>query len=201
MNMKIKSTKDKEYADYIITAQNTGWKSWLDVQLPYRKKLQKLDLGKTLDVGCGIGRNLKALPASSVGIDHNKYSINYLVKEGFIAYTVGDFKKSEHSKVATYDSLLFAHIIEHLTVKESKDMIRNYLKYLKKGGQVVIICPQKKGFSKDSTHITLHDRESIARLLSGLGLKILTKHSFPLPEYFGGIFAPNEYWVVGQKTN
>lgn len=199
--MKIKSTQDKAYSDYLITVQNTGWKSRLDVQMPYRKKLQGLKLGKTLDIGCGVGRNLKALPAGSVGIDHNNHMIKHLTGRGFKAYTTKDFLKLKNSNGAKFDSLLFAHIIEHLTLGQSKDMIEGYLKYLKKGGRVVIICPQKKGFSKDSTHITFHDRESITGLLSGLGLRVINKHSFPLPEYFGGIFAPNEYWVIAQKVS
>lgn len=199
--MKIKSTQQKEYAKYLISAQNNGWKKKLDVQKPYRKKLQNLSLGKTLDIGCGIGRNLLALPKGSVGIDHNKYMVEDLTKKGYLAFTNSGFKRSSISKISSFDTLLFAHIIEHMSPNEAKILINSYLKYLKKGGRVVIICPQKKGFSKDSTHVFFHNRESIEKILSGLNLKIEISHSFPLPEVFGGLFAPNEYWVVAKLVS
>lgn len=199
--MKIQSTQEKEYADYLVKAQGIGWKNMLDVQRPYRINIQRLSLGKTLDVGCGIGRNLKSLPNGSVGIDHNTYMVDDLVKQGYLAYTASGFKKSKYSKNELFDALLFAHIIEHMSSEDTEKMIRDYLKYLKKGGKVVIICPQKKGFSKDSTHIKFHNRESISALLSRLNLVILKKQSFPLPEIFGSIFAPNEFWVVAEKVS
>lgn len=197
--MKIKSTQEEEYANYLIKAQDIGWKNKIDVQMPYRRNLQKLSLGKTLDIGCGIGRNLKALQDGSVGIDHNKFMIKHLNNLGYKAFTTSSFKKSNQSRVVLFDSLLFAHIIEHLTLVESENIIREYLKYLKVGGRVVIICPQKKGFSKDSTHIKFHTRETISKLLTKLGLKVIKKQSFPFPEIIGSIFAPNEYWVVAKK--
>ncbi len=199
--MKIKSTQEKEYASYLIKAQDMGWKNKIDVQRPYRRNLQKLSLGKTLDIGCGIGRNLKALPADSVGIDHNKYMIKHLRDQGYKAYTPSSFKKLEKTATTSFDSLLFAHIIEHLTLAQSEDMIRDYLKYLKNNGRVVVICPQKKGFSKDSTHIRYHTRDTIDMLLTKIGLDVIKKQSFPFPEIVGSIFAPNEFWVVAKKIN
>ncbi len=197
--MKIKSTQEEEYANYLIKAQDIGWKNKIDVQMPYRRNLQKLSLGKTLDIGCGIGRNLKVLQGGSVGIDHNKFMIKHLNNLGYKTYTASSFKKSELAKLSSFDSLLFAHIIEHLTLVESEKMIKEYLKYLKVGGRVVVICPQKKGFSKDTTHIKFHTRETITSLLTKLGLNVVKKQSFPFPEIFGAVFAPNEYWVVAKK--
>jgi SAM-dependent methyltransferase len=45
-------------------------------QLPYRTHLRVLKLGATLDIGCGVGRNLATSPAGSVGVDHNDFSID-----------------------------------------------------------------------------------------------------------------------------
>ena len=49
------------------------WKRILDVQAPYRWNLRRL-LGtrRTLDVGCGIGRNLVNLPVGSVGVSRHE---------------------------------------------------------------------------------------------------------------------------------
>ena len=51
------------------------WKKLLDVQAPYRWNLQRLKLGLTLEIGCGIGRNLMHLKGQGIGIDHNFQSV------------------------------------------------------------------------------------------------------------------------------
>ena len=45
------------------------------MQLPYRLNIKRQHLGRTLDIGCGIGRNMQALSADSLGIDHNAQSV------------------------------------------------------------------------------------------------------------------------------
>ena len=48
-----------EGADYTERLQRIGgarWKRMLGSQAPYRWNIRRLNLGRTLDVGCGIGR-------------------------------------------------------------------------------------------------------------------------------------------------
>ena len=59
-------------ADRLQTAR---WKQWLDVQAPFRWNLRRLDPGFTLDIGCGIGRNLLHLPRQGVGVDTNEHCV------------------------------------------------------------------------------------------------------------------------------
>src|SRR4051794_16936807 len=56
------STAGHEYADRLNALQGKKWKKWLNVQAPYRANLRRYKLGRTLDIGCGNGRNLGALP-------------------------------------------------------------------------------------------------------------------------------------------
>ena len=71
-----------------LTALETArWKRVLDVQRPYRWNLERLHLGRTLDVGCGIGRNLQNLGPDAVGVDHNAHSIEICRQRGLTAYT------------------------------------------------------------------------------------------------------------------
>ena len=196
--MKINSTSDKKYAEYLIEAQSKGWKNRLDVQRPYRNNLIKYSLGKTLDVGCGIGRNLSVLKRGSLGIDHNAFMIKYLKKKGVNALTTQEFRRDKNFK-KEFDSILIAHVIEHLDNEEVKKFIKDYAKYIKKGGKILIICPQKKGFSKDSTHKVYQDFSSIKKLLEATGFKVMSTQSFPFPTFIGGIFGPNEFWVLGKK--
>lgn len=198
--MKINSTTDEEYAEYLIKSQLKGWKNKLDVQRPYRNNLKKYNLGKTLDIGCGVGRNLSVLAEGSLGIDHNAFMIKYLKTKGLNALTTQEFKKGKiHKK--RFDSILIAHVIEHLANGESKKFIREYSKYLKKGGRILIICPQSKGFSKDSTHRVYQDFDSISKLIESTGFKVISRQSFPFPVFMGGSFGPNEFWVLGKKIS
>ena len=71
----VRDTRDEEYADRLMTKETAAWKRVLNVQAPYRWNLRRHDLGRTLDIGCGIGRNLSSLPAGSLGVDHNETSI------------------------------------------------------------------------------------------------------------------------------
>ena len=41
----------------------------------YRWNLRRLDLGFTLEIGCGIGRNLEHLDGNGIGIDHNEEAV------------------------------------------------------------------------------------------------------------------------------
>lgn len=194
--MKINDTRDKKYAEYLIGAQNSGWKSALDVQRPYQNYLKKLDLGDTLDIGCGVGRNLKTLSEKSVGIDHNKFMISHLKDNGFNAFTTDEFDGIIDQYQNYFDSILIAHVIEHLSIEDAKSLINKYRRSLKKQGNILIICPQIKGFGKDSTHVQFHNLETISDLLESMDLRVRIKKSFPFPEFVGRYFAPNEYWVL-----
>ena len=88
------TTKGKQYTEVLNKSSNVKWKKVFDVQRPYRWNLSRLNLGKTLDVGCGIGRNLGNLSPDSVGVDHNKYSIGIAKKAGYDAVTVDEFMKN-----------------------------------------------------------------------------------------------------------
>lgn len=65
-------TPDSSYTARPVATQSAWWKRWFDVQAPYRWNLRGLRLGFTLDVGCGIGRNLVTFDGHGVGIDHNQ---------------------------------------------------------------------------------------------------------------------------------
>lgn len=79
MNRKINTfnqdTKNQSYSERLLNKQTAKWKEILDVQAPYRWNLQRLNLGFTLDIGCGIGRNLINLKGNGIGIDHNFHSV------------------------------------------------------------------------------------------------------------------------------
>lgn len=190
-------TDDIQYTSHL--SQQAWWKRALDVQRPYRNHLQSLNLGRVLEIGCGIGRNLVNLGGSpnNIGIDHNPTSIEVAKSRGLTALLPAEFKLSEYSLPDTFDSLLVAHVLEHLTVEDAINLIVDYLPYIISHGKVVIITPQEAGFASDPTHVTMMNHKLVASILEKLQVKIDSQYSFPFPKWVGKIFPYNENVTIG----
>ena len=165
-------TRSEEYADRLRTLSDARWKQVLDVQRPYRWNLERQGMGRTLDVGCGIGRNLVNLGRDSVGVDHNPESV---------------------------DGMLVAHVLEHVHPEHWEGLVGAYLPYVKPGGTVMMICPQEKGYSTDSTHVHFTDGAQMADLAQRVGLEVEKNYSFPFPRFAGRFFPYNEFCLVARK--
>ena len=120
-------TRSDAYTRRLETLADAGWKRFFDVQAPYRWNIRRLDLGFTLDVGCGIGRNLLHLGGHGVGIDHNADSIEVAKQRGCTALTSDTFDDSEHARADHFDSLLLSHVVEHTLSSEASDLGTHYL--------------------------------------------------------------------------
>lgn len=192
-----KDTKGAEYTERLKKLSGTKWKKIIPVQYPYKLNLKSLKLGKTLDVGCGIGRNLGNLSKDSIGVDHNEESVKISRLLGYNAVTTDQFF-SEKIKYApeAFESMLVAHVLEHLTTNEGKKLIKQYLPFVK--NKVVVICPQEKGFDTDDTHVNFLTHQDIEEILKSCGLKITRSYSFPFTRKVGKIFTYNETVVVGE---
>ncbi len=188
-------TAAEAYTRRLAARSGAGWKRVLDVQAPYRWNLRRL-LGDrpTLDVGCGIGRNLVNLPPGSVGVDHNPTSVQVCRDSGLTAFTVDEFlaRGTEHR----YAGMLAAHLVEHLPPGAAAEVLRSYLPFLEPGAVVVLICPQERGFASDPTHTDFVDQAALGALAGELGLGLARQYSFPLPRFTGRVFTYNEFVTV-----
>jgi hypothetical protein len=137
---------------------------------------------------------LSHLPKGSVGVDHNKEAIEHARGEGYDAYTVAEFKKKYNKPSKKFDSMLLAHVLEHMSTPEGKKIIKEYLSFVKKN--VVVICPQEKGFPTDETHVNFLTHKDIENILESLGLTIRKSYSFPFHKSAGKVFTHNETVVV-----
>lgn len=168
------------------------WKRLLPVQAPYQWNLRRQGLGRTLDVGCGVGRNLATLGAGSVGVDHNPGLVAAARSIGHEAYTVEEFRERDW---APFDGLLFAHIIEHMDADAGRELVAAYLPYLRNGGRVFLVCPQERGYASDSTHVRWTTGEDLEQLARDCGLDPEPWRSFPFPRRLGRLFVYNEFTV------
>jgi len=192
-------TAGPEYARRLQTLSGARWKRVLDVQAPYRAHLRRLHLGRTLDVGCGTGRNLAALDPGSVGVDHNPHSVEIACKAGLPAVTIEQFlADADLSRPAGFDSMLVAHVVEHLLPGEARDVLASYLPMIRPAGRVVMITPQERGYASDSTHVTFTDLAALDVLARDLGLVPERSYSFPFPRFVGRVFTYNEFVQVSR---
>lgn len=191
--------EDREYADRLVQLQEVRWKRLLDVQAPYRWSLRRLELGFTLEIGCGIGRNLAHLHGNAIGVDLNPYCVEEARRRGFGAFTPEQFAASEWGRLQLFDTLLMSHVAEHMRRGELIELLRSYLDAVRAGGRVVLITPQEAGFRSDPTHVEFMDLTTLRAVADELGLEQERDASFPLPRAFGRVFRYNEFLSVSRK--
>jgi SAM-dependent methyltransferase len=194
-------TQGREYADRLIRLQTARWKRLLHVQAPYAWNLRRIHPGLVLEIGCGIGRNLTHLRGNAVGLDHNRFAVEYARSRGLKAFTPYEFERSEYYGPETFDSLLLSHVAEHMRFDELVALLRRYRPLLKAVGRLILICPQERGFASDATHVELMDFERLRRAASEAGFDVDREYSFPFPRFMGRVFIYNEFVSLSTKAD
>ncbi|MFF7177908.1 methyltransferase domain-containing protein [Streptomyces sp. NPDC008121] len=190
-------TESSEYTQRLARLEQSGLKRFLPTQAPYRWNLRRLKLGRVLDVGCGLGRNLLNCGPDSVGVDHNAHSVTTCRERGLNAYTPEELAKAEDCGPGSFDSLLCAHVLEHMEEGMAVDVLAQYLPLVKPGGSVVLITPQESGYKTDATHVRFVGFEELRRHAEKAGLDVARTYSFPFPRPVGKVFPYNEFVLVG----
>jgi SAM-dependent methyltransferase len=185
---------EESYAERLLRLQDAGWRKVLPVQLPYALHLKALAArGTTLEVGCGVGRNLRVLGQNAVGVDIDREAVEYVSRTlGRRAYTSDQFL-AWFPRDPGFDNLLFSHVLEHLACRDVARLVATYLPYLRRGGRVIVITPQERGYASDRTHRCFLDFRSAAALADALGLSVERQYSFPFARPLGKVFAYNEF--------
>ena len=116
-------------------------------------------------------------------------------------YTPEGFAASEQARDEGFDSLLCAHVVEHMPFDQAAELIGRHLRFVRAGGRVVLIAPQEAGYRSDDTHVEFMDFEKLERLLRSNGLAEERRYSFPFPRLVGSVFPHNEFVVVGRRPD
>jgi 2-polyprenyl-3-methyl-5-hydroxy-6-metoxy-1,4-benzoquinol methylase len=192
------SSTDAEYTRRLQRLSNRRWKRL--VPNPYRRKVRRLAKGRVLDIGCGIGRCLDFVRPRGVGVDPNASAVVACREKGHRAYRPEEFGVVYGSREPDrqFDSLLCAHVLEHLDETTGVELIRTYLPHLAPGGRVILITPQERGQRSDTTHVRFMDDDALTRLADRCGLVIDKMSSFPLSRSSGKWFIYNETITVAR---
>jgi SAM-dependent methyltransferase len=191
-------TTDPGYADRLRRREGARWKRIVDVQAPYRRNLRRLEPGFVLDVGCGLGRNLLHLDGHGVGIDHNVEAVAEARRRGLTAFTPAEFDDSPYAVPGRFDSLLLAHVVEHMRFAEAVELLGRHLPFVRAAGKVILITPQEAGYRSDPTHVEFAPFERLAALLGHHDVRLEQSRSFPFPRPLGRVFRHNEFVVMGR---
>jgi 2-polyprenyl-3-methyl-5-hydroxy-6-metoxy-1,4-benzoquinol methylase len=199
------NTNSEFYHEELLNNTEKFWKKLIPVQLPYKLNLRHLKPGRTLEIGCGLGRNLKVLGGSSIGLDHNEMSVSYCKSNGLSAYTMAQFKdkKAGLDVNGSFDSLLLSHVLEHVVLEDQVGLIQSYISYLKPNAKLILITPQEKGFHSTSSHITWTDFSRLIEIVrvAAPDFKIRKQYSFPFPRKFGKLFPYNEFVTLFERSS
>ncbi|WP_030840380.1 class I SAM-dependent methyltransferase [Streptomyces sp. NRRL F-4474] len=191
------STATSDYTRRLARLERSGLKRLLPTQAPYRWHLRRLRLGRVLDVGCGLGRNLANCGPDSVGVDHNPHSVRTCRERGLNAYTPDGLAEAPDCGPGSFDSLLLAHVLEHVEEGTAAMLLERYLPLVRPGGSAVMITPQEVGFRSDATHIRWVGFEELRRHAAKAGVAVRRTYSFPFPRPAGRVFPYNEFVLVG----
>ena len=192
-------TRSREYTERLVRLQRAPWKRLLRVQAPYRWNLRRLRPGFTLEVGCGIGRNLEHLDGNAVGLDLNPFSVAEARRAGLRAFTPAEFEASPWCRPGAFDSLLLSHVAEHMRQDELLALLRDHLAYVRPGGLLILVTPQEVGFRSDPSHVEFLDLAALRSVADALGLEPVRDYSFPFPRFFGRVFVYNEFVSVSRR--
>jgi SAM-dependent methyltransferase len=199
MKLGGKTTSGEEYAERLIRLQTARWKRWLNVQALFRWNIRRLAPGFTLEIGCGIGRNLLHL-GRGVGVDSNEHCVRAAKGRGLTVFTPAEFWRAQaYNRPGRFDTILMAHVAEHMAEDQAVALLQEYVELLRAGGRLILISPQEAGFRSDPTHVELMDFDRLIRISDRLGFRHERAFSFPFPRWVGRVFPFNEFVVVSRK--
>jgi SAM-dependent methyltransferase len=117
-------------------------------------------VGRTIDVGCGIGDFLQYRP-NTVGVDINPHTIQYCNARGLDARLMQPDVLPFND--ASFDSALLDNVFEHIA--EPAALVRELRRVLRPAGLLLIGVPGVLGWQCDSDHKVRYDEATLEATL------------------------------------
>lgn len=164
-------TNNDEYFEYLSHRSRLGAfyrKYWL-----YPKLSRRL-VGRTLDVGCGIG-DMLAYRTNMVGVDINPRTVAFCKTRGSEAHLMS----SNYLPFASqeFESVLMDNVLEHLS--EPVPLLVEVHRILVEKGRLLIGVPGSKGWDSDPDHKIRYDEGLLIDTVQRLGFRHLETFHTP----------------------
>ena len=195
-----RDTLGTNYAQRLATMSEARWKRILNVQAPYGWNVRRVCEGTVLDVGCGIGRNLTHLRGRGTGVDHNVEAVRMAREKGLRAYSDHEFFGAFNPMQDSWDTLLVAHVLEHMDDATADALLSSYLPFIKDEGRLVMVCPQEWAYARDATHLRWVDSARLAAHARTHGFHVVRSYSFPWTRSMGKWAPYGEFVVVAERS-
>jgi hypothetical protein len=173
----------------------------------YLRDICKECIGKTIDLGCGVGELLQKLPPGSIGLEVNKVAVDFCTAKG-MSVSLYDPEEDDYQfkglRQNEFQTFTMNHVLEHIF--NSWQVIDKIFSSCSRLGieRIVFTVPGIKGFASDSTHQTFIDSD----YLSGFGFfdhplfKLKQARYFPVNNvFFSRYFTHNELRLIFDRTN
>lgn len=147
----------------------------------YPKILRQFNNGEIVDLGCGTGEFLQFLKQKNrtfSGIDNNPFLVEKCVSKGFNV-KLDDVCRLENIKENT-ENALCDNVLEHLDMNQIDIFFAAIKRKMVKGGNLVVIVPDKKGFQHDPTHKTFVNKQIIDKMCSKHEIQLQKSFSHPI---------------------
>ena len=160
---------NKEYANYLRGRSLLG--------LIYRNvylypRLASWFVGRTLDVGCGVG-DMLAYCKGAVGVDINSFNIDFCIRRGLNArqMEIDLLPFSDNS----FDTVVLDNVLEH--IPDPIPILNEIQRVLDANGRLVVGVPGLKGYASDPDHKVFYDEDGLDRLAKKSGFRV-THYSY-----------------------
>ena len=173
----------------------------------YLNDIRKYCIGKTIDMGCGIGELLKILPEGSIGFEVNQVAVDFCKHQDLNVqlynFEEDDYKLKMINK-GEFKTFTMNHVLEH--IEDSQETVKKIFESCNRLEieRIVFTVPGYKGFQSDKTHRTYITRKyfSSNELFNDGHYKLIRSKYFPINwERFGHFFTHNELRIVFNKRN
>lgn len=173
-------TDSQEYDEFLERRYLPGRGMYLD-WVVFPQYLRELVPGEVCDFGCGMGAFLeycrkRGVPAT--GIDSSPYMIRRCRAKGLKA-EVDDITRPA-TVSGPVRNIVCDNVLEHLPPEKIRDFFQSAGRLLQKGGVLLVIVPNRKGFASDPTHVTFVDRLLVEPLAVEQGLVVTAEYRLPI---------------------
>ena len=165
-----------QHSEYFRYLQTRGRLGALYRRFWLYPRLSRQLLGRTLDVGCGMG-DMVAFRPNTVGCDVNPHSVQWVRERGLIAEVILDGRLPFES--ASFDSVILDNVLEH--IEDPTQLLMEIRRVLRPGGRLVVGVPGTRGYASDPDHKVFYDHDGLRSRMRQAGFTERRSFFMPLP--------------------